>query len=73
MSYRTPYRVLVGLWLIGDLYWFASVLMCIRQFFKYSNEVQTPLDVALSKERTTDEYGQKRVNAICEFVHFDNQ
>ena len=63
-SYRGTYRVLVGIWILLDLFWFSSVLLTIKNIFKFSEEIQKPLDVAIKEDKAKDKNGQKKVSSV---------
>jgi hypothetical protein len=60
-SYRSTYRILVGIWIIFDLYWFAGVIYSISNFFNFREEIQKPLDVAIEEENAKDAKGRTKV------------
>jgi hypothetical protein len=61
-SYNKPYRVLVGLWIMLDLYWFAGVLQTMKVGLKFSSQVQMTFDQAIYEEQTTDVNGNKKIH-----------
>lgn len=67
-SYRSTYRILVGIWIIIVLYWFAGVFYSISGLFNFKEEVQKPLDVAIHEENAKDANGQQKV--ICLFANY---